>query len=369
MTVTFATSASFTDPSCTLQGSGNFRGVTRRYSQGDWQGLLHRVTFTGLTAGTSYIYDCGSGQRSFRSAPEIGTLPLKLAAVADLGEDCNKPGCGNATIQRLGKLAKEGSYDLLLHAGDIAYTGGLPCVWDEFFANMETATSRVPYMVAVGNHEHFYNFTGYRTRFSMPGNGPASENLWYSFDFGGIHVAAFSTEHDLELQAEWLKQDLRQAAANRGKVPWIVVMAHKPLYCSTNDYYDCKIGSRKIAGFMEDLMKESGVDLFLAGHLHNYERTWPVFKGKVEVKSYSSASAPVHVVIGMAGDVEGLTDKWMPAPDWRAVKDARLGFAMLSFLNSSVMQFEYILSDTGSVADSFTLTKDRSEAEPVQVVL
>lgn len=216
-------------------------------------------------------------------------------------------------------------------------------------------------MVAPGNHEHYYNFSGYRRRFAMPADGRASENLWYSFDFGGVHVASFSTEHDLEPQAAWLRQDLARAAANRRAVPWIVVMAHKPLYCSTNDYYDCKIGCQKIAGAMEAILQENSADLFLAGHLHNYERSWPVFKGNVTAKSYSDPDSPVHVVIGMAGDVEGLTNKWMAAPDWRARRDARLGYAMLDFQDASTMRFEYVLSESGEVADSFVLTKARVE--------
>lgn len=75
-------------------------------------------------------------------------------------------------------------------------------------------------------------------------------------------------------------------------MPWIVVFAHKPLYCSTgrlittvqkltvlvDDYYDCKVGGPKvIAPEIEPLLKENNVDLFLAGHLHNYERRFLFF--------------------------------------------------------------------------------------------
>merc|ERR1712118_321425 len=133
-----------------------------------------------------------------------------------------------------------------------------------FFREMETTTSRVPYMVSAGNHEHYYNFSAYRKRFSMPGEAATNENLWYSFDFGGIHVAASSSEHDLALQAAWLRDDLKKAVLNRATVPWIVVMSHRPMYCSTEDYYDCKIGSQKVATAMEEILHEAKVDLFLA---------------------------------------------------------------------------------------------------------
>merc|ERR1719401_683357 len=105
---------------------------------------------------------------------------------------------------------------MLVHAGDLAYTHGHPAIWDNFMEEMESSTARVPYMVCVGNHEHYFNFSGYKSRFNMPGPvAAANRNLWYSFDHGGVHWAAFSTEHDLSLQTGWLEMDLKAADANR----------------------------------------------------------------------------------------------------------------------------------------------------------
>jgi hypothetical protein len=107
---------------------------------------------------------------------------------------------------------------------------------------MEPAVSTIPYQVCVGNHEHYYNFSGYRSRFSMLGEGGEINNLFHSFDVGGVHFAAFSTEHDFSpesAQVQWLAKDL--AAVDRTVTPWVVVFGHKPLYCSTDDYYDCQV--------------------------------------------------------------------------------------------------------------------------------
>merc|ERR1719181_538677 len=49
MTVTFATSSKYTQtPACTVEGLGNFTGSTRTYKDGNWNGLIHTVTFKGL---------------------------------------------------------------------------------------------------------------------------------------------------------------------------------------------------------------------------------------------------------------------------------------------------------------------------------
>jgi len=41
--------------------------------------------------------------------------------------------------------------------------------------------------------------------------------------------------------------------------------------------------------------------MFLAGHLHNYERLYPVYNGTVEQQSYINPTDTVHIIAGMAG--------------------------------------------------------------------
>ncbi len=81
-----------------------------------------------------------------------------------------------------------------------------------------------------------------------------------------------------------LKQMATQES-NRSKRPWIVVMGHRPMYCSTSDNDDCtktdtytRVGMpvTKLYG-MEDLLYEHSVDLALWAHEHNYERHWPLY--------------------------------------------------------------------------------------------
>lgn len=76
---------------------------------------------------------------------------------------------------------------------------------------------------------------------------------------------------------------------------------------STNDYYDCQVkGPKELGPQLEPLMRQYGVDLYLAGHLHNYERSYPVYNGSVVSTSYVKPNATVHVVVGMAGNVSSI---------------------------------------------------------------
>lgn len=43
--------------------------------------------------------------------------------------------------------------ELMLHAGDLAYAGGKPEIWDSFIEGLQPFAGSVPYMVGVGNWE------------------------------------------------------------------------------------------------------------------------------------------------------------------------------------------------------------------------
>lgn len=385
LTVSYVTGSRYpANASCTVGtvpgggggGGATFTGESTTYTDGGWAGLLHAVPLQRLVADgkTVYYYACDGGpELSFTSPPPPAAFPFTVAAVADLGQECTRDdgGCPNATFAALHAAATAGDFGLLLHAGDIAYTSGEQDVWDAYHRELQPTAARVPYAVCPGNHEHYYNFSGYRHRFNMPGEARASGNLWYSFDWAGAHVVAISTEHSYgpgSSQYSWLAADLAAAAApaQRQRVPWIVVMNHRPIYCSTSDYYDCvSNGPGPIAAALEPLLQAHGVDLALFGHLHNYERTWPVANnGTVEQRSYDAPTAPVHVVIGGAGCDEGLTNRWYsPEPEWSAFRVGQvdsMGYGRLQFNSATELEFAWILAANSTKLDGFTLTKTRS---------
>ena len=121
------------------------------------------------------------------------------------------------------------------------------------------------------------------------------------------------------------------AAVNRSRTPWVVATAHYPMYETIDNFHLANLahwhsepdfGARgqgdaggkggvapqlskqqAIADF-EDLLAEHGVDIFFAGHNHNYESTWPVRGGKVQQQSYTNPTAPIHILSGAAGPPE-----------------------------------------------------------------
>ena len=165
--------------------------------------------------------------------------------------------------------------------------------------------------MSVGNHENSAgNLAHFTERFrNMPSNsgtvetenkpGLAPNNWYFSWDAGLVHYVAMSTElyfgvsggpdGTLEKMFDWIEKDLAAANANRANVPWIVVHGHRSIYCSCDG--DCdgpastvKVGVKQSDGSykygMEDVLFKHGVDFFINGHEHDYERSWPVYQGK-----------------------------------------------------------------------------------------
>lgn len=80
--------------------------------------------------------------------------------------------------------------------------------------------------------------------------------------------------------------------------------------------------------------------------------------GTVVSTHYDNPTAPVHVVVGMAGCDEGLTNTWAsPTPAWSAIRQATLGYSRMIAHDKNVLTFEYLLSSNGTVFDSFNITR------------
>ena len=71
-------------------------------------------------------------------------------------------------------------------------------------------------------------------------------SMYYSFNYGNVHVISYTFEEDWGVapdlweggeQYQWLQNDLQ--SVNRQTQPWIIMFAHRPVYCSTNDGNRC----------------------------------------------------------------------------------------------------------------------------------
>lgn len=399
MSVSFFTCGSGGDsPVVNLLDGGE--GVVQEGSTSQYFTRSHYdVVLSGLQPGTSYSYtvSLGSGEQSapfvFKTASEGGSNAVFTAGfVGDMGVNNS-----HATIARLSERAA--SYDFTAHLGDVGYGDDFhvalnieassgrsyEAVYDLFQQSVEPVAAAAPYMVMVGNHDvscHIlgdvgcpkaqHNFSAYRHRFRMPslesGASPLPHhNMWHSWRAGSVHFVALSTETDfpgsptspLTLvgggagggfgdQLSWLRSDLVAATADPS-VTWIVAMGHRPWYATTGTDWPL-LAPRHVKHAFEPLLHEFGVDIWLCGHKHYYERTVAAFKGKAD------PSGTVTIINGAAGNNEGVEKGNGVGGLTAAVSYTAEGFGELTQLNATALRWQYMLSEDGSVVDELVLT-------------
>jgi hypothetical protein len=71
-------------------------------------------------------------------------------------------------------------------------------------------------------------------RYRLPKFFLNQTNLWFSFDYGQIHIVYISSEHEYGLGSEqytFLEEDLKNARSNPN-TKWIILGCHKAFYYS-----------------------------------------------------------------------------------------------------------------------------------------
>lgn len=312
-------------------------------------------------------------------SPASAATAVKLAMIGDLGQTENS----SQTIQHVlagtpsnvptGKTA----YDAVVIVGDLSYAdaenlgrcshpGGCdPTRWDSFGDMYTPLGSSIPTMTCPGNHEielvsvgdRSVNsecnvtdepFLEYRFRwFSYATADPIS--LHYSWDIGNVHMVmlnSYSNYVDPEkwntqagVQYKWLQADL--AAVDRKVTPWIVVQLHAPWY-NSNSHHQGEIEETDIRPLFEPLLHQYGVDVLFAGHVHAYERTYPVLNGKLAPPGTSSF---IEINIGDGGNREGPAVPWctpISSFPWSAYRDAVFGHGSFETFNSTHARWSWI---------------------------
>lgn len=196
--------------------------------------------------------------------------------------------------------------------------------------------------------------------------------FWYAADYGMFRFCVGDTEHDWRPGSEQHAfLDRCFASADRKHQPWLVFAAHRPLGYSSNDYYATEGSfSEPMGRTLQGLWQKHRVDLAIYGHVHNYERTCPVYEntcmdgdgdgdgGKKDKGSYSdSMGGTIHVVASTGG--ARLRDYSVgPWPQWSVVRDRSFGYVKLTATDHSSLRVEFIHSDDGAAHDAFNITRD-----------
>lgn len=184
------------------------------------------------------------------------------------------------------KLARE-DVDFFINSGDLVEFGGQEDQWIRFFNIEAPLMSRRPLFAAVGNHDNSQRL--YFRRFFLV-DLYAEGNRYFVQDWGDVRVIILDSEIEMRPgsdQHAFLVRALEDGA-ERGMI--LVLSLHYPPYSSGEH------GSNpEMRAVLQPLSERYGVELVLAGHDHNYERTKPI--GGVTYLVAASGGAPIRRVI------------------------------------------------------------------------
>lgn len=238
----------------------------------------HEIAITGLAPDTLYHYRVRaagtplSADTTLRTAPPADSSSISFSFV---GDSCSAPGNAAATYNAMLAHSPNG---FCVTLGDLAGRGedNLTDYWQShFFAPAAPFVKQVSMYPCIGNHE-LYDETSfpdfvypvkYLDNWSLPTDNSGTE-FYYSFDKGPVHFVSvdnwWSSYSPGSSQYNWLAGDL--AATDR---TWKIVFAHNGPYVSQSNKSD---GSLTVRSNLVPLLEQRGVDLFLHGHYHEYQR-------------------------------------------------------------------------------------------------
>ena len=269
-----------------------------------------------------------------------------MAAAGDWGCSDNT----EKTVQNVRNLNPK----LLLALGDFSYDKTSTC-WLSVMKPIESITK-----ISIGNHEDSDTLlNSYLNQFRL-------SKQYYSFDTNNVHVLIMSTEEEFEPNSDqynFVVNDLRNAA-NNPDIKWIIVNMHNPFYSSPNECEasGCE-GDKDFRESFHPLFDKYGVDLVLEGHVHNYQRSFPLAfnqqkSGEPIVTSasktdYNNPSGAIFAIVGTGGvNLHGLSDK---APFMAFQQDSKFGVLYMHFSNDKI-DAKFVTNE-GETLDHFSISK------------
>jgi len=275
---------------------------------------LQVLTLSGLKPDTPYFYRVtsiagderiDSGPLTFRTMPEAGA-PITFSVIGDTEA---RPHVNDQVAKQI--WGERPHFNVIV--GDLTDGGrnNNRFEWThEYFLGVNQVASRIPFIAAPGNGES--DLVWYQHYHNLP-NG----EYYYSYRVGDIEFFMLDSNmghHDQNRpgfrakQKAWLEQALKKSTAK-----WKFAGHHHPVYSSDeNDYGDTykeksANGDVRVRDDFLELYEKYGVDMVFFGHLHSYERTWPIKNGRVD------RNGVVYVQTGGAG---GNLEAASPTRNW-----------------------------------------------------
>ena len=226
---------------------------------------IGKAALSAMDAGSSLILNEPSGASgAIASVPATRNQSLlRFVATADTGSSNENQYAVAAAMTR---CYQQNPYKLVVLAGDNIYDNGeIGKISSAFEQPYQTLLKNgVIFRACLGNHD-IRSANGDRQvqypGFNMPGR-------YYTFRDKAVQFFVLDTNVNVDWSAQrpWLEKEL-----SRSNALWKIVYGHHPIY-SSGVYGN----TQAFIDSLSPLFKKYGVQLYINGHEHSYERTRPI---------------------------------------------------------------------------------------------
>jgi hypothetical protein len=296
---------------------------------------------------------------SFSQNLQLEWRQLVSAAVSDFNFDtAGDWGCSSNTQATVNNVNGRNP-ERVLALGDYSYQSSATW-WLNTIQPIDGVTR-----INIGNHENdaSEDFNTYMSHFGL-------SSPYYSYNYQNIHVLTIATESSFSSgssQYNFVVNDLQTASQNPN-IKWIIVNFHKPMYtspntCGSSSCSNTGSTAQSLRNTYHTLFDQYGVDLVLQGHVHNYQRTYPIkYSGgssptitDSNSNNYIDPQGEIFATVGTGGvNFHGLSGK---AAFVVSQQDTKFGTLNLVFTNNGTKVTGKFFANDGTLMDQFTITK------------
>jgi hypothetical protein len=145
------------------------------------------------------------------------------------------------------------------------------------------------------------------------------------------------------------------ARVDRNVTPWLFVLVHSPWYNSNTYHY---MEGETVRVMYEEWIVAAKVDIVFAGHVHAYERSFPVSNVLYNITNgvcipKLNPAAPTYITIGDGGNIEGLAGLFtQPQPNYSAFREASFGHGLLEIKNRTTALWTWHRNQDGEAVSA-----------------
>lgn len=318
------------------------------------------AVLTALAAAT-FTPSCSpaAGTAGTRQAAHLDSLPddnFNFIVANDLGR--NGYYDQKTIAEEMGRLAENVDIEFVAAAGDVHHFEGVASVDDPLWmTNYELIYSHPELMIdwfpVLGNHEYRGNtqavldYDNVSRRWNMP-------DRYYSMNFDLDNDATLRllfidttplidkyhkeseesyrdvASQEIDRQLQWIDSTLNASTAT-----WTVVIGHHPIYAQTpKDDVEREDMQRRV----DPILRKHGVDMYIAGHIHNFQHIKP-------------EGSDIDYVVNSSGSLS----REVSPTDGTVFCSSESGFSVVSASDKKLTL--YMLDKHGNILHTVTRTK------------